>query len=195
MKKFDNSGKDDTGKSSSTMRKLLSSGSNNNPAPFGGKSRPLTQYILPAALVVILLIGVAILAYSFGVSRGRNAANNERDQFYEGRAASWVATATAQASAGATPAGGAKPGNTFANSTYGRVDKVDSDQVTVLLLNDSGSPTGTNLVITVGPQTKVWRNVPNQPAELKPGDTILFTGERNDKGLFDARSVLILPAS
>src|SRR3954469_8205497 len=121
MKKFDNSGTENTEKSSSTMRKLLSNGSNNNPAPFGGKSRPLTQYILPAVLITILLIGVGILAYSFGVSRGRNSANSERDQFYEGRAASWVATATAQTASGAATASGAKPGNTFANSTYGRV--------------------------------------------------------------------------
>ncbi len=193
MKRLDDNGGGNAGKSGSTMRRLLSSSdTSNNPSPFGGKPLRLTPFIVPAALVIALLIGVAILAYSLGVSRGRGTANLERDKFYEGRAASWVATATAQAAASSTTPG-PKSGASFPN--YARIDKVEAEQVTVLLLNDSGTPTGTTLVIAIGPQTKVWRNVPTQTVELKPGDAILFAGERNDKGNFEARSIVVLPAS
>lgn len=196
MEQLPKGDKGDSGKRGNSLRRLLADNPTQNPAPFSGKPRRLSDFVVPLALVLVMMLGVGILAFSLGINRGKATANSERDRFYEGRAASWIATATAQAAnPNLTPGNGSKPSAGFANATYGRVDRFEGEQVTILLLNESGSPTGTSLVITVNPQTKVWRNTPNQTASLKPGDTILFTGERNDRGTFEAKSVLILPAS
>lgn len=196
-----------TSRTTSSMRRLLTDGTNGtgglpnptntNPPPFN-KSRPtLGQFVVPAILVLMLMVGVALLAFSLGVSRGRDNANAERDRFYEGRSSSWRAAATVQAAnpvatadPNATPS--VKSGYNLANATLARIDKIDGEKLTVLLLDAAGQPGGPTLVVNITKQTQVWRNVPNQAAELKPGDAILFVGDRNDKGDFDARNVVVL---
>ncbi|HEX2910206.1 MAG TPA: hypothetical protein VH186_05315 [Chloroflexia bacterium] len=202
MKKVDGSGAGEETRPTGPLKKMLTSGVRGSMVPYRERTFDRTQLIVPLILVLALLIGVAILAYSFGVSQGKSSANSERDKFYESRAASWQGTATAGGSA-ANPASGTTPGAgnptgtgsgfTQGNSTYGRVDSIDGDKVVVLVLNASGAPTGTSVVISVSKQTQVWRSVPSQNVDLKIGDTILFVGDRNNSGSFDARSILVLP--
>lgn len=185
---------------SSSMRKLLTDGSPNRfntPAPSGGKPPRMSQYIIPAVLVLALIVGVGILAFSFGSSRGKSQANAERDRFYESRASSWQATATAQAANPLAPgqAPGATSGFNFAGATYARIDRVEGEKVTVLLLNAAGQPTGTTLVLTLSRQVQIWRSIPSQPAEMRAGDSILFVGQRSsaDSAIYEVNSVLVLP--
>jgi hypothetical protein len=196
MNNIDNSGPE---KSTGSMRRLLADGTDRRPGAFGGSSRSLGQYVIPAILVLTLLIGVAILAYSFGVSRGKGNSNLERDRFLEVRAASWNATATAQGATapapGTTPAA-IVPQNSFNinSSIYGRIDKIDGVKVTVLLLSSAGQPAGGSTVLNIIPaKTQIWRNVPSQPVELRVGDTVLFAGQPNGTDSYDAHSIVVLP--
>lgn len=191
MKQLDT--KDDQG---SLRRRLLSDGS--SPPPqlnYSNRRRGFGYFIVPMILVSALLIGVGILAYSFGITRGKASANAERDILYESRQRSWNATATAQADTLPTrePGTGSRPGFNQGSSTYARIDKIEDDKITVLLLNTTGAPTGTTLVINLTQQAQIWRNAAGQPTDLKAGDSILFVGERNEGGNYDARNILILP--
>ncbi len=182
-----------------SMRRLLAEDPIRRPTAFGGSSRPWSGFVIPAILVLTLLVGVGILAYSFGVSRGKGNSNSERDQFLEARAASWNATATAQA-AGPVEATAVAivPQNSFNvnTSVYARVDKIDGAKVTVLLLNSAGQPSGNTATLNIIPnKTQVWRNIPNQTVQLAVGDTILFAGHPNGTDTYDTDSIVVLPVS
>ncbi len=213
MNKFDDNPANPAGKTSGSMRRLLSDGTPSLTAPAPAITTAplvepvrapfnLSQYIIPAVLVLVLLVGVGIMAYSFGVSRGETNANAKRDAFIESRQRSWDATATAlaanplpTAAPGATdPASAKVNGYTLGPSTLGRVDKIEGDKITVLLLDDSGKPSGSSLIINRTRTTQVWKTVPTQAAELRIGDSVLFVGERNNDG-FDARTIQILPSN
>jgi hypothetical protein len=197
MNNIENSGPE---KNTSSMRRLLADGTNKRPNRYGGPSRSWGQFVIPGILVLTLLIGVAILAYSFGVSRGKGNSNLERDKFLEVRAASWNATATAQAAV--PPAGASSPAivpqNSFNinSSVYARVDKIEGAKVTVLLLTSDGQPSGSSTVLTLVPnKTQVWRNTPTQLVELRVGDTVLFAGQPNGADGYDAQSIVVLAES
>ncbi len=177
------------------MRKLLTDGTGPGPTPRPGRPSNLTQYIIPGILVLALLIGVAILSYSFGVSRGKGSANSQRDDFYISRQSSWNATATAESSNPANTANGSSTAGASLSlppSSYARVDKIEGDKVTMLLLNGAGQSTGT-LVVTITKQTLIWRGSPDQIVELKPGDGVLVSGQRVEGGGYEARTVIVLP--
>src|SRR5947209_8316565 len=112
--------------STGSMRRLLAEEPVRRPSAFGNRPGFWTRFVIPTILVLTLLVGVGILAYSFGVSRGKGNSNSERDQFLEARAASWNATATAQASGPASEVTTAPivPQNSFniSASVYARVD-------------------------------------------------------------------------
>lgn len=197
MNNIDNSGPE---KNPGSMRSLLADGTNKRPTSYGGSPRTWSQYVIPGILVLTLLIGVAILAYSFGVSRGKGNSNSERDKFLEGRAASWNATATAQAAVplSDTAAAAIVPQNSFNvnASVYARVDKIEGAKVTVLLLSSAGQPSGSSTVLTLIPnKTQIWRNTPGQLVDLKVGDTVLFAGQPNGAGGYDAQSIVVLAGS
>ena len=211
MNKYDNNG-GSTGKPNTSMRRLLTDGtppvSPSEPPPppprpfrerLGGPN--LNQYVIPGILVLVLLIGVAIMAYSFGVNRGKSSANAERDRFIEVRQQSWAATATAASTNPvASPAPGQtdaaiKPGGyTLGTAIFARVDKIEGDKITLLLLDENGKPSPNSLVVNRTKQTQVWRTVPNQPVELRPGDSVLLVAERTNDS-FDARSIQVLPTN
>src|SRR6476659_1797977 len=134
MNNIDNGGPE---KTTGSMRRLLADSPNTRPAT---ASRSWGFYVIPAILILTLLVGVAIVAYSFGVTRGKGNSNSERDKFLEARAASWNATATAQAVPLETTAAAIVPQNSynFSASVYARVDKVDGAKVTALLLSSGG---------------------------------------------------------
>ena len=186
-----------------SMRRLLAEDPARRSTALGGPGNPFMRYVVPAILVLTLLIGVGILAYSFGVSRGKGNSNSERDQFLEARAASWNATATAQASGVAgegapTTAAAIVPQNSFnlKASVYARVDKIDGAKITVLLLSSAGQPSGNTVILNVIPnKTQVWRNVPSQAVQLTVGDTILFAGTPNGTDTYDADTIVVLAAS
>ena len=195
MNNIDNGGSE---KTTGSMRRLLAE--NPNPRPSSaGANRSWGYYIVPAILLLALLVGVSILAYSFGVTRGKGNSNSERDKFLEARAASWNATATAQAAPAtdATPVP-IVPQNSFnvSTSVYARVDKIDGAKVTVLLLSSAGQPSGSTATLNViAGKTQVWRNVPTQAVQLQVGDTILFSGQSTGSDTYDAQSIIILPAN
>jgi hypothetical protein len=183
-----------------SMRRLLAEDPARRPTGFSGPARPWARYVIPAVLVLTLLVGVGILAYSFGVSRGKGNSNSERDQFLEARAASWNATATAQATGpvGEATAAAIVPQNSFnvSTSVYARVDKIDGAKVSVLLLNSAGQPSGNTATLNIIPnKTQVWRNIPNQTVQLSVGDTVLFAGQPNGTNTYDADTIVVLPAS
>lgn len=180
-----------------SMRRLVAEDPARRPTSFG-PSRRWTYFVVPAILVLTLLIGVAILAYSFGVNRGKGNSNFERDQFLEARAASWNATATAQApgAAGDATTAAIVPQNSFnvPASVYARVDKIDGTKVSVLLLSSAGQPSGNTATLNIIPnKTQVWRNVPGQTVQLTIGDTILFAGKPNGANTYDADNIIVLP--
>ena len=194
MNNFENGGPDQT---TGSMRRLLVE----NPptrATSRGPSRSWTYYAIPTILVLTLLVGVAILAYSFGVTRGKGNSNSERDKFLEARAASWNATATAQSVPTDTTAAAIVPQNSFnVNSTvYARVDKIDGTKVTVLLLSSAGQPSGSSVTLNiVAGRTQIWKNVPTQAVQLQAGDTILFSGQPNGTDTYDALNIVVLAPS
>lgn len=199
----------------SKMRNLLGDGNNATnhtpPAPTPIPATPpppaattvkkkrsfLEQFWLPLVLVAVLVIGVGLITFSVGVSRGRDQANAQRDTFYIDRYKSWAAEATVKATNPSTPSDsitGTSPNSfVFSAGILGRVDKIEGDKVTVLVLDKNGAPTGTSLVATLVPTTKVWRSVPEQTAEMRPGDSVLLAGTRTESGNYEARSILVLP--
>lgn len=194
MNNIDNGGPE---KTTGSMRRLLADSPNARSTP---ASRSWGFYVIPAILILTLLVGVAILAYSFGVSRGKGNSNSERDKFLEARAASWNATATAQSTDSAANATTAAivPQNSFnvASSVYARVDKIDGTKITVLLLSSAGQPSGSSATLNnIAGKTQIWKNVPSQPVELRVGDTVLFSGQANGTDTYDAQSIIVLPAS
>ena len=211
MNNFDNTPGNGAGKPSSSMRRLLSDGMPGNPAPLPPviptpvkEQRPpfnYTQFIIPAILVLVLLIGVGILAYSFGVNRGESNANLQRDNFIQSRQLSWEATATADANnpiptaaPDSTASTTASTGYTLGSAIYARVDKIDGDQISLLLLDQNGQPNGTNLTVNRTKQTQIWKVAPNQPIDLRPGDSVLFVSVRSGD-TFNASSIQVLPTN
>lgn len=183
-----------------SMRRLLAEDPARRPTAFGGSSRPFVRYVIPGILVLTLLVGVGIIAYSVGVSRGKGNSNSERDQFLEARAASWNATATAQAagSVGEATTAAIVPQNSFnvSTSVYARVDKIDGAKISILLLSSAGQPSGNTATLNIIPnKTQVWRNVPSQTVQLSVGDTILFAGKPNGTNNYDADTIVVLAAS
>ncbi|NWJ96838.1 MAG: hypothetical protein HXX20_13725 [Chloroflexi bacterium] len=154
-------------------------------------SRPdfLRQYLVPALLILAVLVGVFILAYSIGLDRGKRAANEERDSFYQERIARL--TGGNDTTTNATP--GAKPaGNGI--QTFARVDKINGDRLTVVLLGPSDTPTGVSLVIVADKGMQVYKSAEGQVVEIHPGDNILITGDKTGDN-YIARNILILPAA
>lgn len=185
-------------KTTGSMRRLLAENPNPRPASLGGPRRSWTFYVIPAILVLTLVVGVAIVAYSFGVTRGKGNSNSERDKFLEARAASWNATATAQVVPVETTAAAIVPQNSYNvnASVYARVDKVDGAKVTALLLSSAGQPSGSSVTLNIiAGKTQIWKNVPTQAVELRPGDTILFSGQPNGTDTYDALNIVVLPAT
>lgn len=202
---------------SSKMRNLLTDGNstNNYSSPVTPPPTPkpsvtpaavvatrrrsfVEKYWLPLLMVIVLLIGVGLITFSVGMNRGRDQANAQRDSFYIDRYRAWTGEATVKAVNPAAPGVETVSGvsaNTFVFSggLLGRVDKIEGDKVTVLLLDKNGGATGSNLVATLVPATKIWRSVPDQSADMRPGDSILLSGVRNESGNYEARSILILP--
>lgn len=193
---------DNNPQSGSRMRRLLTDGATVTPVPtapprqrrdFAGFFR---RFWLPLVLVIILLIGTALVAYSFGMFRGRDIANADRDTFYVDRARAWSAEATAKAATTAVGATGANNATAYTapGSIFGRVDRIEGGNLTVLLLDKAGNPIGTTLIAVVTPQTQIWQNIPATPAEMRPGDSILLSGERNESGNYEARTIVVLAA-
>lgn len=202
MNNIDNSGPEKNTtpmQTTGSMRRLLAEDPARRPTSFGA-SRSWAGFVIPVILVLTLLLGVGILAYSFGVSRGKGNSNSERDQFLEARAASWNATATAQAGGpvGEVTTAAIVPQNSFNvnTSVYARVDKIDGAKISVLLLSSAGQPSGNTVTLNIIPnKTQVWRNIPNQTVQLSVGDTILFVGQPNGTNIYDADSIIVLAAS
>jgi hypothetical protein len=162
----------------------------------GGASKPRWQqylrYLLPIIIGVILIVAASYLFYNLGVDRGRNEANTERDAFYKDRINQILGTSTPDPNATLTPGPTLTPAT--APTTLAKVDRVEGNRLTLLLLGPNGTPSGSTLVLTLESGTQVWRSVNGTTSELVPGDSIVFSGERNSTdGSFSARSVVVLP--
>jgi len=145
--------------------------------------------LIPGILMLVLMVGFFILAYGIGLDQGKRAANDEREAFYQERIARLGGVGAISPEANGTP-GSRSPGG--AGQTFARVDKIEGDKVTVILLGPGGTPTGVNLVITLNKAAQVYKTSEAQPGELRPGDNILITGDKTGDN-FVARNVVVLP--
>jgi hypothetical protein len=148
----------------------------------------LRQYLLPSLLILALLVGVFILAYGIGLDRGKRTANDERDTFYQERIAHL--TGASITTTNGTP--GAKPAVPGGVQTFARIDKIEGDRITVVLLGTGGTPTGISLVVVAGKSVLIYKSTEAQAVELHLGDNILITGDKTGDN-YIARNILILP--
>jgi hypothetical protein len=147
--------------------------------------------ILPLVIGLIVLVAFCYIFYNIGVDKGRADANAERDAFYQNRVNQQFATPTPGTNASGTPSATGTPAPV--PNTLARVDKVEGNRLTLVLLGANGLPSGSTLVLTLGQGSQVWKNVSGTPADVNPGDSIVFSGERNNTdGSYDARSVVVL---
>jgi len=154
-----------------------------------------TQFLIPGILLLMMLIGVFILAYGFGVDQGKRAANDERNAFYQDRIARLTGSAPLPPDASTTPGTpGTRPASSGNVQTLARVDKVEGDRITVVLLGPNGAPSGVSLVIVLGKTLQVYKSTDSAVTELRPGDNILVTGDRNGAN-YTARTITVLPAA
>ncbi len=164
------------------------------------KTFPFQQYIVPGLLLLALLVGVFILAYGIGSDRGKRAANDERDAFYQERIARLVAASGPTVTPGAsitpgTPSGTLTAGpNAATTQTYARIDKIEGDRITVLLLGPNGLPTGVSLVVVTGKTSQVYKSSETQPTELRPGDNVVVNTEKNGDN-YIVRTIIVLPVA
>jgi hypothetical protein len=149
------------------------------------------QYLIPGILLVALIIGVFILAYGIGVDQGKRAANDERNAFYQERIARLVGSVPLTADPNATPGATTSPNGV---QTMARIDKIEGDRVTVILLNPNGAPTGVSLVVVLGRPVQVYKSSDSQVSELKPGDNVLINGDKVGDS-YTARTITILASS
>ena len=181
--------------------------------PGPGPRRPLGsglgnfrfRYVLIIVAFAFLLGVVAYGAYKIGVNQGVEVGNADRDLLYKQRiaeltnygAATPAASGTpgTQTTPGATTTASSNPVITSGQGTLARIDKVEGDKMTVLLLDSkTGAPNGVSLVISLSQQPTVWKSDRTDSTALAPGQNILFVGESNgNNGTYTVRGVLILP--
>ncbi len=142
-------------------------------------------FLVPGLLIISLMIGVFILAYGLGVDKGKRSANDERDSFYQDRIARLGGTPNSLT----TPGAGLVFGS---NQVSARIDKIEGNKVTVILLSPNGAPSGVSLVVVIGTETQVFKSSNAQTGELHPGDNIILIGEKSGD-TFTPRSIVILP--
>ena len=70
----------------------------------------------------------------------------------------------------------------------GVVSKVSDTSVEITLRNQPST-------IVINAQTLIYTSAAGSRADLKPGDTIVVTGERAADGTLSATSILIMPPS
>jgi hypothetical protein len=136
------------------------------------------------ALVAVFGLGLG-LAFGGGVLYGRKTA----------KAAPAPAVVTPQAGGGGFGAGaaagqggqGGQAGGQGRN-TAGVIEKVEGNTVT---LRTQGGGTTT---ISLASDTEIRQTVPAQASDLKPGQTVVVTGNPGADGAVQARSVTIAPA-
>ena len=155
------------------------------PGKIAGRRDYFKLYFIPGLLILALLVGVFILAYGIGLDRGKRAANDERDAFYQERIARLVGN---NPDSNATTTPGAKG----ALQALARVDQVQGDKLTLVLLNSGGTPTGVSLVILVDKSVQVYKTTEGQTTELHPGDNVLVNGNKVGDN-YVARNIVILP--
>jgi hypothetical protein len=147
--------------------------------------------LFPLVIGLIVLVAFCYIFYNIGVDKGRTDANAERDAFYQNRINQQFATLTPAINGAGTPSPTGTPAPI--PNTLARVDKVEGNRLTLVLLGANGLPSGSTLVLTLGQGSQVWKNVSGTPADVNPGDSIVFSGERNNAdGSYDARSVVVL---
>jgi len=163
------------------------------------------RYILIIVAFAILLGVAAYGAYKIGVNKGIDVGNADRDLFYKQRIAELTnygaatplpsGTPGSQTTPGATTATANNPIITSGQGTLARVDKVEGDKMTVLLLDSkTGAPNGVSLIISLSQQPTVWKSDRTDSTALAPGQNILFVGESSgNNGTYTVRGVLILP--
>lgn len=175
---------------------------------FNGPRRPFLntwndfrfKNILLIVVLAVLLGVVAFTSYKLGVQRGIDVGNADRTAFYEQRikeltnyGSSTGSTTSTTPATNTTP--GAVPAISTGAGTLARIDKIDGDKMTVLILDKTGLPTGVSLVISLNQQPPIWKSDRTDSAILAPGQNILFVGDTDKAGNVTVRNVLILPAA
>lgn len=153
------------------------------------KRRPpqVWPYLVPGLLLLSLLIGVFILGFGIGVDRGKRSANEDREAFYQDRLARLGNSTAASGNPGSLPLAGNGPVQLVA-----RVDRLEGDKITALLLGPNGTPTGATLVFLLTKNVQVYKSFDLQPSELHPGDNIVFNGTKTGEN-FTPRFLVLLP--
>lgn len=175
---------------------------------FNGPRRPFLnnwndfrfKNILLIVVLAVLLGVVAFTAYKLGVQRGLDVGNADRNAFYQQRLKdltnySSSGSATTSTTPGAATTPGAVPAISTGQGTLARIDKIDGDKLTVLILDKTGLPTGVSLVISLNQQPSIWKSDRTDSAILAPGQNILFVGDTDRAGNVTVRGVLVLPAA
>jgi hypothetical protein len=184
--------------------KRLPDGKKNLTSSKSGDLPPLKLLLVPGIVALLVLVASIILAYSLGYGQGRDSANNERDKFYQERITQLagfgastptvlpVGSTTPQPIDAITPT--PQPVISRQNSLFARIDKIEGEQITLLLLGPTGVPTGQVLTISVGKEIRLYQANPSAIANLKPGDNVLLSTLQEGNNPLQVQNVVVLPA-
>jgi hypothetical protein len=184
--------------------KKLPSGNRNLPTYKSGDLPSLKPLIVPGIVALIVLVASILLAYSLGYGQGRDTANQERDNFYRGRITELagfgastptpqpVNTLTPQPIDAPSPTPSAPPVSKQ-DSIFARIDKIEGEQLTLLLLGPTGIPTGQVLVLNIGKEIRLYQSSTTVVANLKPGDNILLSTIREGTNPPQVQNLVVLP--
>lgn len=133
-------------------------------------------------LVLVLIVAAAGLAagtwqvtYARGEAAGRTAVTAARADFLPGRPGG---------GSGAGGTGGGQGGRAGQAPVAGTIATVDGSALTL-------TPEAGSVTVILGEQTRIGRQVPASPSDLKAGDRVLVTGARSADGAVTAATVQI----
>jgi hypothetical protein len=169
-----------------------------------GDMPSLKPLIVPGIVALIVLIASILLAYSLGYGQGRDSANQQRDSFYRERitelAGFGASTPTPPPVNTLTPQPIDAPSPTpnvpvisRQDSLFARIDKIEGEQLTLLLLGPTGIPTGQVLVINIGREIRLYQSSNTVIANLKPGDNVLLSTTREGTNPPQVQNLVVLP--
>jgi hypothetical protein len=130
--------------------------------------------IIGSVVVALLLMGASFYG---GTLYQRNSANQTRNRF--------LASRGIDANTSGGGAGGARQGFGFGGGAQGQVKSINGNTLTISTAQNETS-------VTVSGATVILKSDPGTLADLKVGDRVLVTGQRDSSGNITASQVMVI---